>query len=91
LETFSYKIFSRSYAAAMGRSRSLQVEAGTPRFQDVATDPDYHTILPEYGPREANVYHNQNECYEGKKIKWEHRTSGRGTGRRLCDVCARMA
>ncbi len=55
------------------------------------TDPEYHTVLPEYGPREANVFHNHNDCYEGKKIKPEHRTRGRGTGRRLCEICEGMA
>jgi hypothetical protein len=54
----------------------------------MATDPEYHTILPEYGPGEANVYHNDNNCSEGEKIKPEHRTPGKGTGRRLCEVCA---
>jgi hypothetical protein len=57
---------------------------------NVPTDREYHTILPEYGPREATVFHNHNDCLEGKKIKEEHRTYGRGTGRRLCDVCASM-
>jgi hypothetical protein len=57
----------------------------------MATDPEYHTILPEYGPREVDVYHNHNDCSEGKKIKQEHRTAGKGTGRRLCDVCAGLA
>jgi hypothetical protein len=56
----------------------------------MATDPEYHTVLPEYGPREANVYHNHNDCYEGTKIKPGHRTAGRGAGRRLCEVCAAM-
>jgi hypothetical protein len=58
---------------------------------NMATDPEYHTILPEYGPREVDVYHNHNDCSEGKKIKQEHRTAGKGTGRRLCDVCAGLA
>jgi hypothetical protein len=57
---------------------------------NMPTDPEYHTILPEYGPREANVFHNHNDCLVGKEIKEEHRTYGRGAGRRLCDVCASM-
>jgi hypothetical protein len=53
-------------------------------------DREYHTILPEYGPREASVFHDHNDCLAGKVIKEEHRTYGRGTDRRLCDLCASM-
>jgi hypothetical protein len=67
-------------------------------------DSEYHTVLPAYGPREQNVYHNHNDCYEGRRIKQEHRTPGRGTAplvptgplaprrgpRPLCDICAGM-
>jgi hypothetical protein len=56
----------------------------------MATDREYHTTLPEYGPREASVFHNHNDCLAGKEIKEEHRTYGRGTDRRLCDLCASM-
>jgi hypothetical protein len=46
---------------------------------------EYHTVLTEYG--QPDVYHNHPDCSEGKKIKPEHVTWGRGTGRRLCEVC----
>jgi hypothetical protein len=53
----------------------------------MAKDAEYHTSRLEYGPREQNVYHDHNACREGSKIKLEHRTLGRGTGRRLCEIC----
>jgi hypothetical protein len=34
------------------------------------------------------VYHNDDACHEGKKIKPEHRVESEGTDRRLCEVCA---
>lgn len=36
----------------------------------------YHTVVPEYGG-ERNVYHDQIECPAGKRIKPEHKTSGK--------------
>jgi hypothetical protein len=35
----------------------------------MATDPEYHATLPEYGPREANVYHDHNDCYEDRCLR----------------------
>jgi hypothetical protein len=49
---------------------------------------DYHTTVPEYGG-ERNVYHDQSECSAGKRIKPEHRTSGKG-GRPKCKICKEM-
>jgi len=49
-------------------------------------DPAYHTNSDEYGPKNREVYHNNNECSEGKKIKKEHRVPG-DDGRPLCKVC----
>jgi hypothetical protein len=46
----------------------------------------YHTSVPEYGG-ERNVYHNDNACPDGKRIKPEHVTPGTA-GRPLCKVCA---
>src|SRR5665647_1277112 len=46
----------------------------------------FHTSEPET----PAVYHNNSECSEGKKIKPEHRVSGEGSGRRLCEICAKL-
>ena len=45
----------------------------------------YHTTLLERPP-ERNVYHDHNDCPDGKRIKPEHRASGKA-GRPRCDVC----
>jgi hypothetical protein len=47
----------------------------------------FHTSEPET----PAVYHNNSDCSEGKKIKPEHKVSGTGTGRRLCEVCAGLS
>lgn len=49
----------------------------------------YHTSLPEYGAGHRNVYHNDDACPDGKRIKPEHRTPGTGD-RPLCDECAEL-
>lgn len=50
----------------------------------------YHTTHPEYGPGHRNVYHDNNTCSDGKRIKPEHRVSGTG-GRPKCDECKRLS
>lgn len=55
----------------------------------MVTDPPYHTDSPEYPPEVRECHHDHNNCYEGKKIKPEHRKSGDGH-KRLCKVCATM-
>lgn len=49
----------------------------------------YHTTTLEYPPRERNVYHNHNDCPDGKRIKQEHKVSGTA-GRPRCDACIRL-
>jgi hypothetical protein len=49
-------------------------------------DPTYHTNSPEYGPKNREVYHNNNNCPEGKKIQEKHREPGTD-GRPLCKEC----
>lgn len=49
-------------------------------------DPPYHTTSPEYPPKERNVYHDHNDCPDGRRIKVEHRRSGTA-GRPRCDAC----
>jgi len=46
----------------------------------------YHTTTPEQGEGHRNVYHNDNQCPAGKRIKPENRVSGTG-GRPLCEDC----
>ena len=45
----------------------------------------YHTILVEHPP-ERNVYHNDDACPAGSKIKKEHWKAGTA-GRPLCEDC----
>lgn len=49
-------------------------------------DPPYHTTSLEYPPKERNVYHDYNDCPDGRRIKPEHRRSG-DAGRPRCDAC----
>lgn len=56
----------------------------------MAKDPPYHTDSREYPEAVREVHHDHNACYEGKKIKPEHRRPGDG-GKRLCKVCATMS
>lgn len=53
----------------------------------MANDPPYHTDSPEYPPQNRAVYHDDNDCPEGKKIKPEHRKDGTA-GRPHCKECA---
>lgn len=46
----------------------------------------YHTDSPEYPPQNREVHHDHDDCYEGKKIKSEHRKNGTG-GKPRCKVC----
>jgi hypothetical protein len=38
----------------------------------------YHTTTPEDGAGHRNVYHDNNACSDGKRIKPEHKVSGTG-------------
>ena len=49
-------------------------------------DPAYHTKSPEYGPKNREVYHNNNNCSEEEKIKKDDREPGTD-GRPLCKEC----
>lgn len=46
----------------------------------------YHTTHLHYSSEERNVYHNDNACPAGRRIKPEHRASGTA-GRPLCKDC----
>jgi formylmethanofuran dehydrogenase subunit E len=47
---------------------------------------DYHTNSIEEPPKNREVYHNNENCSEGKKIQPKHREAGKG-GKPLCKVC----
>jgi hypothetical protein len=49
----------------------------------------FHTTVVEYAPH-RNVYHDNNQCADGKRIKPEHRASGTA-GRPKCDECKRLS
>jgi hypothetical protein len=44
----------------------------------------YHTDSEEYEHRD--VYHDHDDCHDGKRIKKEHKKSGTA-GRPRCKVC----
>ena len=46
----------------------------------------YHTNSLEYPPEHRNVHHNHDDCYDGKRIKPEHKVQGDG-GKPRCKVC----
>ena len=46
----------------------------------------YHTNSLEYPPEHRNVYHDHDDCPDGKKIKPEHRERGDG-GKQRCKEC----
>ena len=46
----------------------------------------YHTTSLEYPPRVRNVYHDHDDCPDGRRIKPEHKVSGTA-GRPRCDEC----
>jgi hypothetical protein len=50
----------------------------------------FYTNSPEYPPEHRNVHHDRDDCFEGKKIKPEHRVSGIG-GKPLCKVCINLS
>jgi len=51
--------------------------------------PPYHTNSVEYPPRERNVYHDHDDCPDGKRIKAWHKELG-DAGRPRCDACIRL-
>jgi len=49
----------------------------------------YHTDSPEYPPEHRNVYHDHDDCPDGKRIKSWHRKDGKGN-RPRCDECIKL-
>lgn len=46
----------------------------------------YHTNSIEEPPEHRQVYHDHDDCYEGRKIEPRHKESGTGSKQR-CKVC----
>jgi hypothetical protein len=46
----------------------------------------YHTSSTEYPPTHREVYHDHDDCSDGKRIKREHKEPGTGSKKR-CKVC----
>lgn len=44
----------------------------------MAKAPPYHTNSPEYPPQHRNVYHDHDDCPDGRRIQLRHRESGTG-------------
>lgn len=49
----------------------------------------YHTTTMEYPPEHRNVYHDHDDCKDGKQIKLQHRVKGMG-GKPRCKECIRL-
>jgi hypothetical protein len=49
----------------------------------------YHTVTLEEGQGHRNVYHDHDDCSDGKRIKPEHRRRG-DDGRPRCDECKKL-
>lgn len=49
----------------------------------------FHTNSPEYPPSHREVYHDHDDCADGKKIKQIHRVQGTGNKKR-CSVCVKL-
>jgi hypothetical protein len=49
----------------------------------------YHTNSPEYPAKHREVYHDHDDCPEGKRIKLWHRLNGTG-GNPRCDECIKL-
>jgi len=49
----------------------------------------YHTDTPEYPPKHREVYHDHDDCHDGKAIKPQHRKAGTGNKPR-CKVCINL-
>ena len=49
----------------------------------------YHTNSTEYPPKNREVHHDHDDCYEGKKIESKHKVQGSG-GKPRCSECIRL-
>jgi hypothetical protein len=49
----------------------------------------YNTNSPEYPPAHREVYHDHDDCPDGRRIKREHKEPGQG-GKKRCKECVRL-
>ena len=49
----------------------------------------FHTGSPEYAPEHRNVYHDHDDCADGKRIQSKHRETGTG-GKPRCKECIKL-
>jgi hypothetical protein len=49
----------------------------------------YHTNSLEYPPEHRNVYHDHDDCPDGKRILLRHRVNGTG-GKPRCMKCIEL-
>jgi hypothetical protein len=49
----------------------------------------YHTNSEEYPPKHREVYHDHDDCPDGKQIMEKHRKLGTG-GKPLCKACRNL-
>jgi hypothetical protein len=49
----------------------------------------YHTDSEEYPPKHREVYHDRDDCPDGKRIQAKHRKTGTG-GKPRCKECIRL-
>jgi hypothetical protein len=49
----------------------------------------YHTDSEEYLPKHREVYHDHDDCEDGKRIQAKHRKPGTG-GKERCKVCIKL-
>jgi Mn-dependent DtxR family transcriptional regulator len=49
----------------------------------------YHTNSDEYLPKHREVYHDHDDCPDGRKILARHRENGTGNKLR-CDECKKL-
>ena len=55
----------------------------------MAKVPAYNTNSPEYTPEHRNVYHDHDDCRDGRRILPQHRQSEIG-GKQRCKECIRL-
>ena len=46
---------------------------------------EYHNLQPN-----TIIYHNNNQCEEGKKIEKENLKPGKGSKIKLCETCKKL-
>jgi hypothetical protein len=61
----------------------------TKEKQEPKPPKEYHTDSKEYPPEHREVYHDHEDCKDGKKILPEHRKTGTG-GKVRCKECIKL-